>query len=422
MQNSKAFTLVELIVVITILAILWTIAFLAFQWYSKDSRDSVRISDINSLESTLELYVLEKWTYPEPTTWLAVTYTWTEVWIQGTVWDSVMTNLWRITPKPTDPLTSNEYTYSLLNTDREFELWAILENSPLSWILSPNGGKRLQNSIVSETNAWNNMTAYIQGTYNWAVAKVSTWSTTYILAVPTIIATEVWPLLDIITNKKLVFNWFSNMPPSYNWTNWYTASWWFDYNSTSSWNILVYTWPITDLKTDSNLKILADNLKIAYQTTDIESQWIYYTIINLDTSDTTILKTTIWNLANNTLWSKVDTNTTTSSTPLTYQQQWLCDIPDIHVPTWCTEWAVWCYIIAWCNLWTTTSWTGTASYWWLYQWWNNYDFRWWQFTNWDDYSSVWIEIVGQTWSTLLYSPSTYIHDVFRTRKNPDNPD
>ena len=46
---KRAFTLVELIVVITILAILWTIAFISLQWYSKDARDSTRITDIGNL-------------------------------------------------------------------------------------------------------------------------------------------------------------------------------------------------------------------------------------------------------------------------------------------------------------------------------------------------------------------------------------
>jgi len=36
-MNKKAFTLVELIVVITILAILWTIAFISLQGYSRVS-------------------------------------------------------------------------------------------------------------------------------------------------------------------------------------------------------------------------------------------------------------------------------------------------------------------------------------------------------------------------------------------------
>jgi prepilin-type N-terminal cleavage/methylation domain-containing protein len=46
---SRAFTLVELIVVISILAILWTIAFISLQNYSKDARDIKRLSDVRNL-------------------------------------------------------------------------------------------------------------------------------------------------------------------------------------------------------------------------------------------------------------------------------------------------------------------------------------------------------------------------------------
>lgn len=50
---KKAFTLVELIVVITILAILWTIAFLSLQWYSADARNAKRDTDLTSLSNAM---------------------------------------------------------------------------------------------------------------------------------------------------------------------------------------------------------------------------------------------------------------------------------------------------------------------------------------------------------------------------------
>ncbi len=40
----KAFTLVELIVVITILAILSTIGFVSYSWFSSKARDSSRLA------------------------------------------------------------------------------------------------------------------------------------------------------------------------------------------------------------------------------------------------------------------------------------------------------------------------------------------------------------------------------------------
>jgi len=58
-NENKAFTLVELIVTITILAILGTIAFISFSSYSQSSRDSVRISDLTNIKTSLELFHID---------------------------------------------------------------------------------------------------------------------------------------------------------------------------------------------------------------------------------------------------------------------------------------------------------------------------------------------------------------------------
>ena len=57
MRNTKkqAFTLVELIVVITILAILGTIAFISLQGYSQDAKNSKVSSDLGTLASAIEI-------------------------------------------------------------------------------------------------------------------------------------------------------------------------------------------------------------------------------------------------------------------------------------------------------------------------------------------------------------------------------
>ena len=54
-MKRKAFTLVELIVVITILAILWTIAFISLSWYSKEARDAKRATDTSSLLNKINI-------------------------------------------------------------------------------------------------------------------------------------------------------------------------------------------------------------------------------------------------------------------------------------------------------------------------------------------------------------------------------
>lgn len=52
-KMHKWFTLVELVVVITILAILGTVALLSFRGYSGDARNSKRITDLNSIKNNV---------------------------------------------------------------------------------------------------------------------------------------------------------------------------------------------------------------------------------------------------------------------------------------------------------------------------------------------------------------------------------
>ena len=57
-MKRKAFTLVELIVIITILAILWTISFISLSGYFKASRDAKRLADTTGLLNKINI---ENW-------------------------------------------------------------------------------------------------------------------------------------------------------------------------------------------------------------------------------------------------------------------------------------------------------------------------------------------------------------------------
>lgn len=54
-MNKKGFTLVELLVVITILAVLWTIAFLSLSWYNRDAKNTKVESDLRNIAGALEV-------------------------------------------------------------------------------------------------------------------------------------------------------------------------------------------------------------------------------------------------------------------------------------------------------------------------------------------------------------------------------
>ncbi len=269
--NKKAFTLVELIVVITILAILGTIAFISFQNYTQSARDGTRIADINNIKKNLEIFITEKWFYPLPDNPTPITYNGWIARTQWTVWDNVITNLRNLSKKPTDPLSNNEYTYSITNAKTEYQLAYVTE-----WWLSYN------TLLTNQANAATLKigTAKVTGTYNEKILKVSTWSIDYILALPSIISTDITDVdvQSIINNRKLVYNNYTNIPDSYK-NLWYTMTGWFDFAPPSN-NIVVLSWATISLETWTGKVAFIDNLKTIYNTAPINQEPTYKEIIN----------------------------------------------------------------------------------------------------------------------------------------------
>ncbi len=74
MKNKKGFTLVELMIVITVIAILSTIAVVSFTRVQKQSRDTKRKGDVRSLATALQAYFTEVNSYPATLAALTPTY------------------------------------------------------------------------------------------------------------------------------------------------------------------------------------------------------------------------------------------------------------------------------------------------------------------------------------------------------------
>ena len=253
------FTLVELIVVITILAILWTIAFISFQWYSRDARNSKRTSDLSNMQKVLSLYYTTNWEYPEPTNGEQVTFSGSEVWTQGTFWETVRQQLWskaQISEVPYDPLTYNKYTYSVLNTKKEYQL---------AWVYEWEDITKL--NINNKTYAAGEYgTTKVVWDYNWKVAKTQTWWVIYVLAIPSIISWDIniRDILDIIRLKKLVFNRSKILPSSYSWQTRFIEKQ-PDWNIVNTWSFIVYSsWNLDWLIDETNQQIFINNLAQAY--------------------------------------------------------------------------------------------------------------------------------------------------------------
>jgi len=402
------FTLVELIVTIVILAILWAIAFISFQWYSKNSRDSARIADINMLQKWLGIFVVEKWFYPDPDNSANITYSWWLAWIEWTIWDNVIKNIDNVSKKTTDPLTGNEYTYSITSKKTEYQIWAIKE-SQIAKV--DNSINKTYAADLKQANAlvvWN---------YNWYILKVNTWWTDYILAMPTIITSNILEtdLISQIDNKLLVYDNYSNIPHSYN-TMWTIMTWWFDYDVQ---NPVVYAWNLQELTSSWVLKEeLINDLKTVYEATGLNSSTDYQELLTIDTEDTNqeIL------FADKILYNKTTVSLTNSSTSnLTEQYPFLSSL------TWWTIYAIWrdssgnifawWYFISTIVIWTWTVSTNWQADWFVVKynaswsilwgktfWWT--DQEWMKSlaldSNWNVY--VWWSILSSTitiWSTTL---------------------
>lgn len=203
------FTLVELIIVIVILAILWTIAFMSFKNYSSNSRDSVRLWDVNSLNKWVELYQIKSWYYPQPE-WNI--YTWTINWVDLVYkWEirDWLSRLTTINKTPKDPLSWSNYVYWTTYDKKYFQIWLVLENALNKAIY--NG---LYDWVYAATSATTNYFSRIKGNYVWII-KFSTWTTNkyyYVANIPSLIYNSTWVVNLLNTWTYYVVNDNTNLP------------------------------------------------------------------------------------------------------------------------------------------------------------------------------------------------------------------
>jgi len=317
MQKTKkysaktAFTLVELIVVITILAILWTIAFISLQWYSSEARDSTRISDLSSMKSALELFQLDAWKYPEPSNGVSITYSWSlTAWTQWTFWQTVFNNTSKLDKIPLDPSTDKEYVYSTTQTRNEYQLAWALESGDMAL------NKNIESAMALEKKA----RLKIVWTYNWKLLKVMTWSTAYILAMPSLMSASGTTVESILSNKTLWYNWYRNLPSQYAWN--YVTLWETNLNLVNAANILVYSWDISILsKSDSTWtnarKTMLENLQTAYSWSAIKAVWEIANILSTDINNTWATENLTTYMVKNDLWWSVKISWSTSNNTTT---------------------------------------------------------------------------------------------------------
>lgn len=123
--NVFWFTLVELIVTISVLIVLSAIWFTSFSWYIASSRDSMRIAQMSKLTDTLEIYKLTK-ILPLPDSYTEIKDGTEIIAYQWYAWDSVLSTLW-VEKKWGDFEEWNFYSYYLTKNRKNFQLLTFLE-------------------------------------------------------------------------------------------------------------------------------------------------------------------------------------------------------------------------------------------------------------------------------------------------------
>ncbi|EKD29420.1 MAG: hypothetical protein ACD_78C00419G0001 [uncultured bacterium (gcode 4)] len=129
--SRLGFTLVELIVVITILIILGTISLISFQDFFKSTRDATRISVIKSFHQWLQIYNIKSSKYPDPDNYTNIE----QVSKQGYIGENII-RIVKISGNITDPLDGTYYTYSTNKDNTKIQLSAFLEEDNVNIFFS----------------------------------------------------------------------------------------------------------------------------------------------------------------------------------------------------------------------------------------------------------------------------------------------
>jgi len=114
-NKSKGFTLIEMLIVITIIALLASLILVGMGGARAKTRDSRRIADLHNVMNALELYYAKYYGYPDSTNWDG---------LESTLVNGVI----GVTRVPKDPLSPNQtYEYGVSADNQDYVLKADLE-------------------------------------------------------------------------------------------------------------------------------------------------------------------------------------------------------------------------------------------------------------------------------------------------------
>ena len=130
---ARGFTLVELLITISIIAVLSTVAITVYSMAHKNARDGKRIGDIKQIQLALEQYYAANKAYPQPASCPLGSGGCSIPPYDGTVFNDLK-SYYQAGTNPRDPLATGSYNYvyyinNTTCTTPKYVLCATLENS-----------------------------------------------------------------------------------------------------------------------------------------------------------------------------------------------------------------------------------------------------------------------------------------------------
>ena len=285
--KNYGFTIVELVVALTIMAVLATIAMISYFSFVSDSRDSVRVTDMHNLVSLISISEAKIWEFPVVSNPIEILFEGDEIWKEGVFGQESLEDVRTITEIPKDPLTGEYYNYSLSWRAWEFQITWIREES-IELSINPFISQASANSTTFDYES-----SIVRGTYNGKFLthskRISALENeVYILGLPSITSRSIESVEvnELIEDQDLVYDastaiaWSYNRDSSISDEKWNFQPSTTEHGALHNAKVVVYAGTNTELSTEEGKQDLLKSLQKYYEGTNIEGSEVINDLVH----------------------------------------------------------------------------------------------------------------------------------------------